>query len=546
MTADVEKQTLPAAASTPASDDEMTEGHVSTHSSQGGDLEAGSVTKSGKGEGGGLGSPDAGARRSQEKHGDDADDDERYLVTFSEGDPRSPLNFSPSKKVATIGVCCFAAFAVTCTSSMTTSAYSGIEEAFGVGREVAILSLSIFVAGLGLGPSLLGPLSEFFGRRIVYLISFGWFVLLGFPVAWANNIAVFLIFRFLTGFAGSGFLSISGGTVSDLYEPKDLFLPMALYMCSPFLGPVAGPLIAGFINHNTTWRWTFWVILIWSGVTWVLLYFFAPETFAPIILCQTAQKYREEKKDGSDRWWAKHERVVASKSISQSITSNCTKVFKLLALEPMLLALCIWSALLLGILYLCFNAFPIIFAKHGFNLQQTGLTFLGIGLGMVLGLMTMPFWAAKYKKSRAEALQRGEKAAPPEARLPIGMVGAVLTTVGMFWLAFTTYASVPWIIPIIVSIPFGCGICFSYVAIFSFTVDAFRSVAASGMGANSLVRSCFAAAFPLFSNALYHRLGTVGATALLAGLSALMIPIPFIFYKHGPALRARGRFAASS
>jgi hypothetical protein len=49
--------------------------------------------------------------------------------------------------------------------------------------------------------------------------------------------------------------------------------------------------------------------------------------------------------------------------------------------------------LILGILYLTFQAFPIIFEeKHGFNLQSTGLTFLGIGTGMLLGLCTMPYW----------------------------------------------------------------------------------------------------------------------------------------------------------
>ena len=42
------------------------------------------------------------------------------------------------------------------------------------------------------------------------------------------------------------------------------------------------------------------------------------------------------------------------------------------------------TALLLGILYLAFQAFPIIFEQvHGFDMQMTGLTFLGIGIGQV-------------------------------------------------------------------------------------------------------------------------------------------------------------------
>jgi hypothetical protein len=40
-----------------------------------------------------------------------------------------------------------------------------------------------------------------------------------------------------------------------------------------------------------------------------------------------------------------------------------------------------------------FQAFPLIFeGVHGFNVQSTGLSFCGVGLGMILGLCTQPFW----------------------------------------------------------------------------------------------------------------------------------------------------------
>lgn len=41
-----------------------------------------------------------------------------------------------------------------------------------------------------------------------------------FPAGFANNIAVHLIFRFLSGFAGSAFLTVSGGTITDIF-PND-------------------------------------------------------------------------------------------------------------------------------------------------------------------------------------------------------------------------------------------------------------------------------------------------------------------------------------
>ena len=51
------------------------------------------------------------------------------------------------------------------------------------------------------------------------------------------------------------------------------------------------------------------------------------------------------------------------------------------------------TALTLGILYLTFEAFPLIFERqHGFNSQQTGLAFLGMGVGLIVALATQGLW----------------------------------------------------------------------------------------------------------------------------------------------------------
>lgn len=71
----------------------------------------------------------------------------------------------------------------------------------------------------------------------------------------------FLIFRLFTGFCGAAFLSVAGGSVSDLFSDRAVSRyenshevtgwyssapsPMAVYTVSPFLGPVIGPLISG-------------------------------------------------------------------------------------------------------------------------------------------------------------------------------------------------------------------------------------------------------------------------------------------------------------
>lgn len=87
---------------------------------------------------------------------------------------------------------------------------------------------------------LLGPLSEFYGRRPIYIGAFGFFLVWIFGCAFASNVQTMIVCRFFDGFAGSAFLSVAGGTVGDLFERRDLQKPMMVYTASPFLGPSLG------------------------------------------------------------------------------------------------------------------------------------------------------------------------------------------------------------------------------------------------------------------------------------------------------------------
>ena len=106
-----------------------------------------------------------------------------------------------------------------------------------------------------------------------------------------------LVARFFDGFAGSAFLSVAGGTVGDMFARDQLQAPMMVYTASPFIGPGLGPVIGGFINSNVSWRWSFYVLLIWSGVMFAAVLAFVPETYHPVILRNKARKRRQETAD---------------------------------------------------------------------------------------------------------------------------------------------------------------------------------------------------------------------------------------------------------
>lgn len=363
-------------------------------------------------------------------------DQDKFVVGYDgDDDPVNPKNKKNKHKWAIVLILSLGSFCVTCASSLYTTTYAGMSKDFGSSRLVNTLGLSTFVFGLGFSPMLLGPLSEFYGRRIIYLVAFGGFFIWLIPCAVAQNIATMLVARFFDGFCGSAFLSVAGGTVGDMFSKEDLQAPMLIYSASPFLGPATAPVWGSTLNWNIDWRWSYYVLLIYAGIEWVLIFFFVPETYMPVVLRRKAQKKRKE--TGDERWKAPIE--ISDKSVTSTVLRSLYRPFLLLFLEPMCFNICLFSAILLGILYLFFGAFPLVFGQvYGFNLWQNGLSFLGIFVGMVSAILMDPILSKNYRRLLdKKEKETGERISEPEFRLPGSIFGAWFCVIGLFWFGWT-------------------------------------------------------------------------------------------------------------
>jgi multidrug resistance protein len=127
---------------------------------------------------------------------------------------------------------------------------------------VATLTASIYLLGYVFGLFFLASLSELYGRLWLYHICNITYLAFKLGCALNRNTAMFLVFRFLSGCAASGPMTIGGGTIADLYEAQERGKAMALFGLGPLLGPVIGPVIGDFVTQHLGWRSTFWLILI--------------------------------------------------------------------------------------------------------------------------------------------------------------------------------------------------------------------------------------------------------------------------------------------
>jgi MFS family permease len=115
-----------------------------------------------------------------------------------------------------------------------------VAEQFGVGTTTALLPLSLYVLALGLGPILGAPLSETYGRQMIYLLSPPLGALFTLGSGFAPNFATLAILRFLAGMFFSPSLAIGAGTIADTHPPWARAPATTLYILSPFLGPALG------------------------------------------------------------------------------------------------------------------------------------------------------------------------------------------------------------------------------------------------------------------------------------------------------------------
>lgn len=137
------------------------------------------------------------------------------------------------------------------------------------------------------------------------------------------------------------------------------------------------------------------------------------------LLRHKAQKLRKE--TGDDRWKAPIEKL--DRSVAQTVLRSMYRPVLLLTMEPMCLNLCIFSAILLGILYLFFGAFQLVFSNvYGLGLWQRGLCFIGLFVGMVIAILTDPIWRRNYIRQERNHEKATNKIndVQPEWRLPPG------------------------------------------------------------------------------------------------------------------------------
>jgi len=463
--------------------------------------------------------------------------EEHELVTFTINDPENPKNWSKAYKWWCTMVVAFTCFVVAFNSAVITGNLEGVSETFNVSMEVALLTITMFVIGFGVGPLVFAPLSEMYGRKPVYIVTIAIAVIFEIPCAVAQNIGTLLVCRLIDGIAFSAPMTLVGGTLADLWKNEERGVPMAVFSAAPFIGPAIGPLAGGYLGMASGWRWLYWIQLILSGICWLLLVFTIPETYAPALLDQRAKKLR--KTTGEAKYVT--EKDLDTRPFSERLRIILLRPLQLLFLEPIVLFISLYMSVLYGLLYMFFVAYPIVYVGgKGWSEGSTGLMFIPLALGVLMSAALSPL-INKHYLSLCKRAPNGKPAA--EARLIPMMFSCWLIPVGLFIFAWTSYPELSYWGPMMGGWPVGFGFIFLYNSANNYLVDTYQHQAASALAAKTCIRSFWGASVVLFTQQMYDRLGFQWASSLLAFIALACCLIPYVFYFKGAAIRKHSRFA---
>ena len=463
-----------------------------------------------------------------------------YIVEWIENDPRNPMLFSNTLKWAYTGSVSFATFGVSLGSSCYAGGIEEVLSQFHIGNEVGTLGVSLYVLGFALGPLIWAPLSELLGRQFVYTLTMFALSVFCAGCAGAQNSWTVIILRFFAGSFGSSPLTNAGGTIADIFNAEKRGIGTSLFAGAPFLGPTLGPVIGGFLGENAGWRWVQGFLAIFTGLIWMVQVCLVPETYAPLLLRKRAQRLS---KITGKVYLSKLDIQRGPVSTKDAFGAALLRPWILLAAEPIVLLLSLYMAIVYGTLYMLFDAFPIVYQEvRGWNEGVGSLPFLGV----MVGMMTAVAYNIYDNKRYVRVLRANSGFAPPETRLPPTMLGGAFVPIGLFWFAWTDAKGVQFMVSIIASAPFGFGMVLVFLGVMSYLIDAYTIYAASVLAANSVIRSCFGAGFPLFTTYMYHNLGIHWATCIPAFLSLACVPFPFFFYKYGPKVRRLCKYSKES
>ena len=125
-------------------------------------------------------------------------------------------------------------------------------------KSLSFVATAYLLTSLATVP-LYGKLGDLYGRKRIFLIAVGIFLIGSVLCGTAQSMTGLILFRALQGIGAGGLVSLPMAVVADLVPPRDLGRWIGYSGFVFAFATVAGPLFGGFFAQHLSWRWAFFI-----------------------------------------------------------------------------------------------------------------------------------------------------------------------------------------------------------------------------------------------------------------------------------------------
>ncbi|PIA93844.1 putative transporter [Cercospora beticola] len=435
---------------------------------------------------------------------------------------RPARDWSHGKKLRTTFLVGCLRFVSSLAASSPSFALPIIASEFGTvgNRQLTALPLSAFLLGYIFGPLLIAPLSSTFGRVRVLQCSCLVFVIFNTAAGVANTNWSLSVFRFLSGFGGSGPVTLGIGILTDCWTADERTRMIPVYTLPVQLGPAVAPIVGAFITKHLTWRWSFFCISIASTIVQVVGVIFLRETHVPLMSSDTS---------GAEK-----------KILLAAVNEAFQRPMRIFTLHATTQLLALYAAVTYAIVYMSFVSFEDVWG-HGYGQRSdlASLNFIAIAVGEIGGsLGVRPFNVWLYRKLTMQSDR--VDLARPEYRTPALVFGALLLPAGLLLFGWSAQSRLFPVVPDLGVALYAAG----EVIVLQFTslyiADVYEQRATDAMAGVYILRCLVGFGLSIVTPSMFHRLGYGFGNTLLAGIAVVIgWPLPWMIWAYGAKLRQR-------
>lgn len=134
-----------------------------------------------------------------------------------------------------------------------------IRGSLSAGVDEATWSITAYLVANAIIIPLAGWLSGIIGRKRYLMASIILFTISSFLCGSAHSLGALVVFRILQGIAGGGLQPLSQAILLEAFPPAQYGIAMAVFGVGVMVGPIAGPVLGGWITDNWSWPWIFYI-----------------------------------------------------------------------------------------------------------------------------------------------------------------------------------------------------------------------------------------------------------------------------------------------